>query len=222
MKNNLIPKKIIQRIKTLFRLTPLGFAMVGGGIFESTSALASPSIGVSGALAFENPSLTNSSSTNVKGATALGGGFTFDIGLTPAMSIEGDLLYLSRKFSSSTSEFFGTQVTSTVTSGYLHIPVLVQFHVIPFLQLGIGAYYSRVISSWSVAAPNFAAVSTGYGNNDMGFVLGASSRIPIGEALDLGLDLRYTRSLTDSGRSSSEALKFADIQLLAGLRFNLK
>lgn len=179
------------------------------------------SLGVLGAIAIENPIVKqNGTQTAVDGKTSFGGGISADQEIGERMNLELDLLYLSREFTQQTAEFFGTSVTSTISSGYIQIPLLLRFKPIDFVSLGAGAYYSRALSSWTVSSPSFSSQSVDYDKNDWGVIAAVGTVIPLGERLKLVADLRYTRSLTDSGRSESESLQFSNLHFLAGVRVN--
>jgi opacity protein-like surface antigen len=179
------------------------------------------SFGVLGAVAIQSPSYSHDGdSTTVDGKTSYGGGVTLEQRFSPRLSLEEDLLYLNRSFSRKTADFFGTDVNSTVTSGYLHVPVMVRFRPIPILSLGAGGYYSRTISTWTVSAEGFGSRTADYGKDDFGYTVAAGAGVPMAKNLSVVADLRYSRSLTDNARDSNDDLKFSDIRFLAGIRFD--
>lgn len=215
--------KMLKTIST--KTTVMGFALSGflmGHTSTSIAEEAGPSLGIVGAASMQNPNVNkNGNSVSVDGSTAWGGGLTAEMDIAPGFGLEADLLYLSHKFSQNTAEFFGSSVSTTYTSGYLHVPVLVRYRPIPFVNLGAGLYYSRVVKGWSVSADGHSDTSTDFGKNDWGMALAIGSVIPLNEKIGLSVDLRYARSLTDTSRTSGDAMKFSDFQVLAGVRFGL-
>ena len=120
-----------------------------------------------------------------------------------------------------TDEFFGTPVSSQFTSGALHFPVLARYQLFNFLSPGIGLYYSRIVTSWTVSAPSVQSTTVDYGRNDFGVVAGLGVDIPVSESILVIGDVRYSRSLTDAARASNEVLKFSDLRVLAGVAVKL-
>ncbi len=201
-------------------------ALVGLTAFAANSLAqdrAGFSLGLVGAASIQNPSVSSSgNSERVDGKMGYGGGLTTEFVLADGFGLETDLLYLSHKFSRDTANLFGTTVSSTFTSGYVHIPVLLRFRPIPFLNLGVGGYYSRVVTAWNVGAEGFGDQTFDYGKNDFGFAAALGTLIPLGDSFSLVGDLRYARSLTDSARDSNDSLKFSDFQILVGVRFGIR
>jgi len=212
------------KFKVRTRVLPLMFSVVTVAatqvVLSTHAAEGGMSFGVVGAATLQNPQVEDSGTERaVDGKVAYGGGITTEFVLSPGSGLEIDLLYLSHKFSRDTSDVFGSEVSSTFTSGYLHVPVLFRIRPIPLINLGAGGYYSRILSAWNVSAEGFGDATFDYGKNDFGFVLALGTLIPLNSNLALVGDLRYARSLTDSARESGDALKFADIQALVGVRF---
>jgi hypothetical protein len=133
-----------------------------------------------------------------------------------------DLLLLSHKFTRDTVEIFGVSASSTFASSFVQIPVLVRYRPIPYLNLGLGPYYSRVVSAWSVSAADFSKTEVNYGKNDFGFVAAVGSFIPANDMIALTVDLRYNQSLSNTATESKEVLKFSTLQGLVGLRFGIQ
>jgi len=204
---------------------PLVFSIVAL-TFCSTAYSQGLSLGVVGVGSVQNPSFQSSGSQNtVKGKYGLGAGITSELVFVNGVAIEADLIFLNHKFSRDTAEFFGTTVSSTFTSNYVQIPVLLRFRPVPLVNLGLGAYYSRVVSSWSVSAASFENRTVDYGKDDFGFVTAVGTFIPASEILTLVADLRYTRSLSNSATSSAtstDSLKFSDLQFIVGLRIGIR
>ena len=185
---------------------------------------AGASIGVVGAFTIQNPSVKdNGSSSDVSGKKNFGGGVQGELVLAPGFGLEVDALYLNHKFSRKSGNIFGSDVSSTFTSGYLEVPVLVRYRPIPFVNVGLGGYYSRVVTAWKVSAEGLGSKTyNDSGKNDFGVVGALGTMIPVSDKLSIVADLRYTRSLTDSARQSNDALKFADVQIMAGIRFGMR
>jgi len=210
---NTFSKILKSEITSLVVGVPAMLVASGALAFENTGG---PAMGIVGAASVQNPSVkTGGSKVDVDGKTAFGAGITFEVGVREGMGLEADLLYLNHKFKR--SEIGG--VTSTVSSGYLQLPVLLRYRPIPYLNLGAGGYYSRITKNWSVSTSNASAGLADYKKDDFGFVAAVGTNIPVGEALSIIADLRYARSLTDSARNSGDDLKYSDFQFLAGVRF---
>lgn len=190
----------------------------------ASAAESGPAIGIVGAASMQNPSVQKSAggTGSVSGTTAWGLGITGEIVVAPGFGLEADLLYLGHKFSQNTADIFGTTVSSNFSAGYLHIPVLLRYRPVEFLNLGAGLYYSRVVSAWNVSAAGHSDTTTNFGKNDFGFAIAAGALIPVSDTLSIVADLRYARSLTDTARANGDALKFADFQILAGVRFGIR
>lgn len=212
--------------KLSIKFLVLGFVMAG--TFFSTNLKAEDadsvtgiSVGAIGGLIYNTTSLSSSGvSLSTHGKAVFGGGLTAEVSLPMNFGLEVDLLYIKQKFSQDTAAFFGTSVTSTVSSGMVQIPVILRFRPIPFLNPGFGFYYSRVVTSWDVSADNYSSTTTNYGKNDFGFVIAVGTGIPLG-IINLVADLRYTRSFKNSGGSTTDSLKLSQIQFLAGIRVDL-
>jgi len=216
-----IMKKLSARF-LFFCFAVIGMLFVTSLKAEETTSASGFSLGAVGGLVYNTTGLSSGGvSLSTKGKAAFGGGLTAEVSLPAKFGVEVDFLYIKRSFSQNTAEFFGTSVTSTASSGTLQIPVILRFRPIPFLNPGIGFYYGRSITNWSVSADNYNSTTTKYGKNDFGFVLAVGTGIPIGSIVNLVADLRYTRSLKDTGGSTSDSLKFSQLEFLAGLRFDL-
>jgi len=203
------------------RSSILGLTIIGILSIVSSKAEAM-SFGTIGGVVFDRPSLSsNSAALPTSGKAIFAGGFTAEISLPAMLSLEFDILYIKHKFSQDTAQFFGTNVTSTTSSGTLQLPFILRFRPIPFLNPGFGFYYGRVVTNWSVSADNYASTTADYGKNDLGFVIALGTGIPIAGLINLVADLRYTRSLTDSGGNANKSLKFSQIQFFVGVRVDL-
>jgi len=206
-------------MKKLFIL--IGVLSIFGLKAENAGASAL-SFGAIGGVVYNSASMSNAGvSVDTSGKAVFAGGLTAEIGLPANFGLELDMLYIKQQFSRDTADFFGTNVTSTASSGTLQFPLMLRFHLIPFLNPGVGFYYGRTITSWSVSADNFNSTTTNYGKNDLGFVLALGTSFPIAGIINLVADLRYTRSLNNSGSGTDNSLKFSQIQFLAGVRFDL-
>jgi hypothetical protein len=142
-----------------------------------------------------------------------------DIKLGSELGVELDILYLNHSFSQLSSEFFGESISSNVSSGAIHIPAMFRYRPLSLLNLGAGAYYSRVVSHWTVSAPGFTDTTTDFGKNDYGIVFGIGTEIPVHPSLVLVADFRYAKSLDKITRSSGAILRFSELQLISGIRF---
>ncbi len=210
MKKN-YKSKIVLSLATLLSSSPL--------VARSADSLGI-SLGLVGVANIQSPSIEhNSASTSLDGQTTFGGGLTTEFYLQAGLSLEADLLYLQHEFNQKTAEFFGSSITSTFSSGHLQIPVLIRYRPIPFLSLGIGPYYSRVLTSWTVSASGQNSTTTNFGKNDYGALAAVGTSIPITGGLSASADIRYTRSFSETARSSGDAVKFSNLQIMAGLRF---
>ncbi|MEI6080401.1 MAG: outer membrane beta-barrel protein [bacterium] len=177
------------------------------------------SLGVLGGLVYNSARMSTSSDVSIdtSGDAVFAGGLTAEIGLPAKLGLELDMLYIKENFSR--HDFAG--ITSTASSGALQFPLMLRAHFIPFLNPGFGFYYGRTVTSWSIAGNNVSSSSTNYGKNDLGFVIALGTAIPIGSTINVVADLRYTRSLNNSGSGTENSLRFSQIQLFAGLRFDI-
>ena len=212
MKHSLLSSKTV----LILAATTLGGAPV---VANADSGLA---LSVLGAASLQNPSVSdNGQHVKVDGSTSFGGGLAAEGVIGDALGLEVGALYLNHEFKRDTANFFNTTIASTVHSGYLQIPVLLRYHPIPFVNLGVGGYYSRVLSGWNVSASGFGDVGANYDKNDFGLVAAVGTIVPLGDNFALTGDVRYARSLTDSARQTNDALKFSDFQALVGVRFGI-
>lgn len=209
-------------IQSWLRPISLGLGLLATSLAVH-AAESGPALGVVGAASMQNPVISkNTSSGSVSGSTAWGAGVTGEIVVALGFVLEADLLYLGRKFSQNSADIFGTTVSSTFSSGYIHIPVMLRYRPIDMINIGAGLYYNRVVSAWNVSAAGHSDTTTDFGKNDFGLVLGLGTMLPVSDTLSIVADLRYARSLSDTARSSGDALKFSDFQILAGVRFGIR
>ena len=211
-----------------FRFSILAFAVIGM-FFVTTlraeeastesSSKSGVSLGVLGGFLYNSASMANSSETAIdtSGKAEFAGGITAEISLPVKFGLELDMLYIKHQFSR--NEVGG--ITSTASSGALQFPLLLRAHFIPFLNPGLGVYYGRTVTSWSISGDSVNSSTTNYGKNDFGFVIAVGTGIPIGSTINIVADLRYTRSLNNSGSGTENTLRFSQIQFFAGLRFDL-
>ncbi|MBP7843180.1 MAG: PorT family protein [Proteobacteria bacterium] len=179
-------------------------------------------VGLAGVATLQKPYFVrNNAGTKVYGEKSYGMGATAEFSLKDKMGLEADVLYLSHKFRQDSAEFFGTNVSNTFSSGYIHIPVLLRYKPLSFINIGLGGYYSRVVTTWRVSAGGYNKTSTNYGRDDFGIATALGTAIPINDLLSFNADLRYTRSLSKTARSSGDALRFSEFQVLAGLKIAL-
>lgn len=215
-------------IKLNFRFSILAFAVIG--MFFTTAIRAEDgaddsssnsgiSIGLLGGVIYNSASMANSSDTDIdtSGKANFAGGITAEIALPEKLGLELDMLYIRHQFSR--NEVGG--ITSTASSGALQFPLLLRAHFIPFLNPGLGFYYGRTVTSWSISGDSVDSSTTNYGKNDFGFVIAVGTAIPLGSTINVVADLRYTRSLNNSGSGTENSLRFSQIQFFAGLRFDL-
>lgn len=209
---------------SLLVIAIIGTVSITGLKAEEGSSTKGMSFGVIAGLVSDNPKLSNNDSNlslSTDGNRMFAGGITAEISLPVMFSLELDFIYMKRSFSQDTAEFFGTNVSSTTSSGNIEFPLILRFRPIPFINPGFGVYYSRVVTSWTVSADNYTSTTTNYGKNDFGLVFALGTGIPLGSTIDIIADLRYTRSLNDSGGSTNKSLKFGQIQMFVGVKFSL-
>ena len=179
-------------------------------------------IGVAGVAAIQNPRVERSGSlSSVTGATNYGAGLVSELVFNPNVGLEIDLLYLNHTFSQLSSEFFGQSLSSTISSGAINIPILLRYRPIPFLNLGLGGYYSRVVTNWTVSAAGYNDTTTDFGKNDLGVTAAIGGLLPLGNSLSVMGDFRVAQSLKEIKRSTGEAVQFTDFQFVVGLIFGI-
>lgn len=209
---------IIKNAGFKFKFVAMATAIV---FTQSNADAANFSIGPAVAFTIQNPQFSENGGTqSVDGKTGIGGGIISEISINESFGLEIDLLYLNHKFSRKTSAIFGSEVTSTFSSGYINVPAILRYRPVPFLNLGAGVYYSRILSDWKVSAEGYGTQNYNYSKSNFGALIAAGLIIPMGTVSIVG-DLRYLRSLSDSARESNEMLKFADLQIILGARFTL-
>jgi hypothetical protein len=226
-------KKILEKInifkknKNIKSISQFAIMFVCFGLLISSIEVAYSdsgfTLGLGGLAAIQNTNISRSGQTLALDTSPIfGGGVTSELLITEQFSLEADVFYLSRRFSSNTAEFFGSRVNSTILSGSLQVPIMVRFHPMPILTLGLGGYYSRVVSSWVVSAGGFDSKSLDFGSDDVGVMLALGVIVPVGESMSIVGDVRYAKSLLDLDSSTQNTLSVADVQIYSGVRFNFK
>jgi len=218
----------MKRLNVLFPV--LAFATIGmfftstlraeeTGSESAKSGSSMLSIGALLGVVYDSARMTTSDSVNIdtSGKAEFAGGITAELSLPAKLGLELDMLYIKEQFSR--HDIGG--LTSTASSGTLQFPLMLRAHFIPFLNPGAGFYYGRSVTSWSLSGDAVNSTTTDYGKNDFGYVLALGTSIPIGSIINLVADLRYTRSLNNSGSGTANSLKFSQVQFFAGLRLDL-
>ena len=184
-----------------------------------SSSKSGVSLGLLGGVIYNSVSMADSSDTAIdtSGKAEFAGGITVEIPLPAKLGLELDMLYIKHQFSRNEVGGF----TSTASSGALQFPLLLRAHFIPFLNPGLGLYYGRTVTSWSISGDSVNSSTTNYGKDDFGFVIAVGTAIPVGSTINIVADLRYTRSLNNLGSGTENSLRFSQIQFFAGLRFDL-
>ncbi len=144
------------------------------------------------------------------------GGALVDFGLTGTISVEGGLLYVRNKYSSSAS---GLLYTLTIPN--LQVPIFFRYHPIRFVSLGVGGYYSKKTGTVKVETSIAGAdIDTSNIKDDYGFGGSVRLHIPMGVLSTFIVDARYLQGFKDHESGPAE-YKNRQLQAFAGLRFGI-
>jgi len=209
----------IEKVLSTFVLVPAMFLSTLDVKAQSASRFA---IGLLGGVSVQNPSFSEGTNDRaIDGSFGFGGGISAEMTLSQGLGLEANLLYLNHKFTRDTDSIFGTSVSSTFHSGYIHVPLMLRFHALSFLNLGIGGYYGRTITSWEVSAAGFDQQLIDYHKDYYGYIGAVGVSLPLAIPYEVSADLRYSSSLKNSSPIAGEELRFSEIQLLIGVKMNL-
>lgn len=149
----------------------------------------------------------NATSTS---GTSIGYGLSYEFGLGP-IAIEPGVFLNNYSFT--------PQTGSDIKSTYLTFPVLARYYFVPFFNVLAGMYYQSGLGiSINDVSTTFNSLNSK--SSDLGFILGAGAKIPLGVA-ELFADFRWSRSLSDVDTSAATTTKINLIQFLVGFGFGL-
>lgn len=169
---------------------------------------------------------------NVEGSDASGfgsregivaGGF-LRLGLREHWSIQTEMLY-SQKGAEGSDQYQGMNVTATVKSDYIEIPVMVKYTIStrsrtsPFLMAGPALALSIASTTNISVSESGAKLSVNVDNFnertvDVGVAVGAGVDIPVGRSM-MTLDARYTGGLVNMWKDVNLATLPADFDEIA-------
>jgi hypothetical protein len=152
-------------------------------------------------------------STSSSAKIGPGGGILFDSKLVPEFGFEFGALYITRKVEQTTSFTFSgisSSQSSTTTSHYLEIPLLLRIWLSPYVSIGAGGYYAKGLGS----------IDPSIKSSDYGAVGSLGLHLPLGSSSSLLIDGRYNLGLKNVDNSGmGQTMKYRDLQIIAGLTF---
>ena len=143
----------------------------------------------------------------IGGKASLGFGVTYSATDNPIINIEFGAFYIPRKIS--------TGIVNEMSLNSIETPLLLRFTLLPLISVGAGVYYAYALNSPS------ATDAFQYSRHDLGFVFTARLDLPVLPGFGVVGDLRYLNGLRDLDNDAFNTFYFRDIQLLAGVRFDL-
>lgn len=182
-------------------------SIVGVGDFSKISASNAPTSGTYGGVPVSNIS------TSYSGKLGLGGGLLFTNMLSPRMGFELGGLYITRKTDVTTTYTvlgLSQGSTSTTTTHYLQIPLLMRVRLTRGISVGAGGYFAEGVGS----------VDPSIKKSDYGLVGSLGLHFPIDHSTAFLIDGRYNAGLANIDNTGSGAdLKYRDFQVLVGFAF---
>jgi hypothetical protein len=182
-------------------------SIVGVGDYSKIGASNAPTSGT-----YSGINVTNIS-TSYSAKLGLGGGLLFTNMLSPRLGFELGGLYITRKTDVTTSFTalgLSQGSTSTTTTRYIQIPILMRVRLTRGISVGGGGYFAEGVGS----------VDPTIKKTDYGLVGSLALHFPIGHTTAFLIDGRYNLGLKNVDNSGSGAdLKYRDYQLLVGFAF---
>ncbi len=170
-------------------------------------------VGVLGNLTVANPGVIDGGSSNSLNpdnrVNPVGGGVFVQVPLrTDKAYADIGLHYLTR----------GGDVPGQESFKQLHVPIFARFWPAKIFTLGIGGYYSRVVSGDLAARSPSPALR--YSNNDYGAMGEAGFDIPVTKYVGVMAEARLMQSIA-SKVGDANTWDDRNLQILAGVRFTL-
>ena len=191
------------------------------GLLASASSHAMVGVSLVGAGTFSAPDVkdTNGITVPYKSKLGLGGGGLVDIWFAHRTSLEVGVLYLKAK-QEATISGFDTTTEFTV----IQVPILVRFHLMRYLSIGVGGYVAREQGDVAYTATSGGTTTSGtsaYTNTktDYGAEASLGLKIPMGMMSSILIDGRYIYGMKDLDPSINGKVNTRAFQLLAGLHF---
>lgn len=177
-------------------------SLVGGG--SLSNAVFTPAVGF----------------TTSSHSLALGGGVVVDYRLAKKLELEVAFLYLPRGYA---KQAFGQPAAETTLTTFQG-SVVIKTRLLPFFSLGAGGYYARglgAVSTSSTAGVTTEDLGLTIKADDYGLVAAMVVDIRIIPYLDIVMHGRYLLGMQNASAAAGTTLTLNDLQVLAGLRFNL-
>jgi len=176
-----------------------------------TGASAHAGWGILGGATLSHPSMNPS--FNLSSKAAVTGGLAFESSIAPGLGLEADVLYQTQKV-----EALGV----TQTRKGINVPVMLRFHLLPLVSLGVGGYFTNGIGDIDNNGTSGSYDASGMKKTDAGAIGSLRIAIPAGLA-SVVLDGRYQYGLSNQIKNTAgnASIKTRNIQVLAGLMFGI-
>ena len=151
----------------------------------------------------------------------LGGGALLDLSVGSKLAVEFGAIYAKSKFSFTSGTNQYVYSINTITA-----PVTLWIKAVPFLSVGLGAFYQNAENKAEIETTTAAGVkttatsNTGYSSSNYGAQAGLRFMFPMGAMTSLVVDGLYHYGLKDLDPTAGE-YKTRDILALVGLRFGI-
>ena len=167
---------------------------------------------------YSDPSQVTSPATSSSSSSAFG--LSVSTGLIPLITLEADLLYVTRS-ASFTNGALSPNSTSNLSFHALEIPVMARISIIPiFFNVGGGLYYAMALGSVNKAGSDIDYSAAGINKTEVGALLAAELKIPALTFFNIVGDARYQFGFTDLSKTpASVSLKTRELQFFAGVEF---
>jgi hypothetical protein len=200
--------------RLLFTFILVGLLSATRATFAFTDTLELSAVG---AVNFSTPGVSvNNSNVSTSGRTVFGFGGLASFPMAPLFRLESGVLYLPTSYSAS-----GTNVTFNT----LHVPILVEFTLLPFLSFGAGPYIGFLVGGLSSTTNNqTTTVSYDTANMsrfDFGLSANAALTLPIHPGMGILVDIRYLLGIKNLENTAGNSLKSSGFVILAGLTFSI-
>lgn len=204
--------------KKSFFLFAGGIALTSFLIARTTSAVSlTPVIG------YVMPSASVSPTVGFKVAShsySLCYGGLLDFKMFRTLFLETGGLYAVRGFKQ-----LGETSPLEVTFNAIEIPLLLRYFFMPTVSVGMGAYFSHGLGTYSLKTDAGTASAdysfTTYGADDYGLVASLALRFKLVPLTSLIVDGRYLYGLQNISHDPSVSTSLRDLQVLTGIQFGI-
>ena len=188
----------------------------------ASGAEAGVAVNLMGGLNFNKNSVTPASATNtVTAKSAVSYGATIEFGLAPMFAIETGILSIGRK---NKVDVAGAG-EATISSRGIEIPVMVRFTLLPVLDFGVGGYYGKGNSTFTVSGSTISGYADGEHTvdqtqtdlTDYGARASVRAKLPIAPMAKILFDGSYTMGLKDVDKTAATTEKTREYALMAGV-----